>query len=401
MKVRTVASAVALALAALCQVAVASQDGVKIGVITDMSGSYADLSGQGSVLAARMAVEEFGGSVLGKPVTVIAADHQNKADIAATTARQWFDREGVDMVIDFPNSSTALAVQDLARQKNKVSIVSTGATIALTNKACSPTGFHWTYDTYSNAFPLAKELIAQGASTWYYITVDYAFGTALEADFRRAVETYGGKNAGSTKHPLNASDFSSQVTSAQASKAKVVVLANAGGDLINGVKAASEFGMVQGGQSVIIPVTFITDVKSLGLKTAQGLQYVDAFNTDLDDKARDFTKRYIERQKKAPSMGQIGVYSGVLHYLKAVKAANSVDGKEVADKMHSMPVNDAFVRNGRVREDGRMVHDMYMVKVKTPAESKGPWDLVKYERTIPAESAFRPLSESECPLVKK
>jgi branched-chain amino acid transport system substrate-binding protein len=401
MRIRSVVSSAALTLMGLCTSSYASEDGVKIGVITDMSGSYADLSGQGSVVAARMAVEEFGGSVLGKPITIVSTDHQNKADIAATTARQWFDRDGVDMVIDFPNSSTALAVQELARQKNKVNIVSTGATIALTNKACSPTGFHWTYDTYSNAFPLAKELIGQGGSSWYYITVDYAFGSALEADFRRAVETYGGKNLGGTKHPLNASDFSSQVTAAQASKAKVVVLANAGGDLVNGVKAASEFGMVQGGQSVIIPVTFITDVKSLGLKTAQGLQYVDAFNTDLDDRARTFTKQFLERHKKAPTMGQIGVYSGVMHYLKAVKEAKTVDGKMVADKMRTMPVNDAFVRNGHIRDDGRMVHDMYMVKVKSPAESNGPWDLIKYERTIPAESAFRPLAESECPLVKK
>jgi branched-chain amino acid transport system substrate-binding protein len=394
-------SALAIALSGVQGTSNASQDGVKIGVITDMSGSYADLSGAGSVLAARMAVEEFGGTVLGKPVTVVSVDHQNKADVAATTARKWFDTEGVDMVIDFPNSSTALAVQDLAKQKDKVSIVSTGAAIVLTNKSCSPTGFHWTYDTYSNAYPLAKELIKQGKDSWYYITVDYAFGHALEADFRRAVETFGGKTAGSVKHPLNASDFSSQVTSALASKAKVVVLANAGGDLINSVKAASEFGLVKAGQTVIIPVTFNTDIKSLGLQAAQGLQYVDAYNTDLDQKSKDFVRRYTERQKKAPSMGQIGVYSGVLHYLKGVREANSVSGKEVAQKMRGMPVNDAFVRNGHIRADGRMEHDMYLVKVKTPAESKGAWDLVKYERVIPAESAFKPLAESECPLVKK
>jgi branched-chain amino acid transport system substrate-binding protein len=401
MKRRVLAVAVAMILSSAHQLAIAGADGVKIGVITDMSGSYADLSGQGSVLAARMAVEEFGGKVLGKPITVVSTDHQNKADIAATTARKWFDVDGVDMVIDFPNSSTALAVQELAKQKDKVSIVSTGAAIALTNKACSPTGFHWSYDTYSNAYPLAKELIRQGKDTWYFISVDYAFGAALEADFRRAVEASGGKTVGSTKHPLNAGDFSSQVTAAQASKAKVVVLANAGGDLINGVKAAYEFGLIKGGQTVVIPVTFNTDIKSLGLTAAQGLQYVDAYNTELDQTAKDFVKRFTERQKKAPSMGQIGVYSGVLHYLKAVKAADSRSGKDVGEKMRSIPVNDAFVRNGTVRSDGRMVHDMYMVTVKTPAESKGPWDLVKYERVIPAASAFKPLAESECSLVKK
>jgi branched-chain amino acid transport system substrate-binding protein len=401
MKKHILAVAVAMVLSSASQLAAASADGVKIGVITDMSGSYADLSGRGSVLAAQMAVEEFGGKVLGKPITVVAADHQNKADIAATTARKWFDTDGVDMVIDFPNSSTALAVQELAMQKDKVSIVSTGAAIALTNKSCSPTGFHWTYDTYSHSYPIAKELIKQGKDTWYFISVDYAFGAALEADFRRAVEASGGKTVGSTKHPLNASDFSSQVTAAQASKAKVVVLASAGGDLINGVKAAYEFGLVKGGQSVLIPVAFNTDIKSLGLTATQGMQYVDAYNTDLDATARDFVKRYIARQKKAPSMGQIGVYSGTLHFLKAVQAANSVSGKAVAQKMRSIPVNDAFVHNGKVRADGRMEHDMYVVTVKTPAESKGPWDLVRYERVIPAASAFKPLADSECPLVKQ
>jgi branched-chain amino acid transport system substrate-binding protein len=401
MKKHILAAAVAMTLGGAHHLALAAPEGIKIGVITDMSGSYADLSGAGSVLAARMAVEEFGGKVLGKPITVVYTDHQNKADIAATTARKWFDVDGVDMVIDFPNSSTALAVQELARQKEKISIVSTGAAISLTNKSCSATGFHWTYDTYSNAYPLAKELIRQGKDSWYFISVDYAFGAALEADFRRAVEVSGGKTVGSTKHPLNAGDFSSQVTAAQASKAKVVVLANAGGDLINGVKAAYEFGLVKGGQTVVIPVTFNTDIKSLGLTSAQGLQYVDAYNTDLDQTAKNFVKKFIERQKKAPSMGQIGVYSGTLHYLKAVQAANSSSGKDVAAKMHSLPVNDAFVRNGTVRADGRMEHDMYMVKVKTPAESTGPWDLVKYERVIPAAAAFKPLAESECSLVKK
>jgi branched-chain amino acid transport system substrate-binding protein len=378
----------------------ADANGVKIGVITDMSGSYADLSGKGSVVAAQMAVEEFGGKVLGKPITVLSADHQNKADIASSLARRWFDTEGVDMVIDFPNSSTALAVQEVAKQKQKIDIVSTGGAMALTNQNCSPTGFHWSYDTYSVSTPLVKRMIQQGRDTWYYITVDYAFGQSLEADFRKAVDAAGGKNVGSTKHPLNASDFSSPVVAAANSKAKVVVLANAGNDMINGVKAAGEFGLTKAGQTVITPSTFITDIKSLGLDSAQGLTYVDPFKIDLDDKAKDFVQRYYARHKAYPTHGQIGVYSGVLHYLKAVAAANTVDGPAVAAKMRELPVNDAFVHGGKVRVDGRMVHDMYLAQAKTPAESKGPWDLVKYIGTIPGDEAFRPLSASECPLVK-
>lgn len=398
---RTLALSSALLGLAATAPAWADANGVKIGVITDMSGSYADLSGKGSVLAAQMAVEEFGGKALGKPVTVLSADHQNKADIASSLARRWFDTDGVDMVIDFPNSSTALAVQEVARQKQKIDIVSTGGAMALTNQNCSPTGFHWAWDTYSVSYPLVKRMIDQGRNSWYYITVDYAFGQSLEADFRKAVDVSGGKNVGSTRHPLNASDFSSPVVAASASKAKVVVLANAGNDMINGVKAAGEFGLVKAGQTVITPSTFITDIKSLGLNTAQGLTYVDPFRLDLDDKSKDFVERYYKRHKAYPTHGQIGVYSGVLHYLKAVEAAKTVDGPAVADKMRALPVNDAFVHNGKVRADGRMVHDMYLAQAKTPAESKGPWDLVKYLGTIPGDEAFRPLSASECALVKK
>lgn len=379
----------------------ADANGVKIGVITDLSGSYADLSGRGSVLAAQMAVEEFGGKALGKPVTVLSADHQNKADIASSLARRWFDTEGVDMVIDFPNSSTALAVQEIARQKKKIDIVSTGGAMALTNQACSPTGFHWAWDTYSVSYPLVKRMVEQGRNSWYYVTVDYAFGQSLEADFRKAVDAAGGKNVGSTKHPLNASDFSSQIVAASASKAKVVVLANAGNDMINGVKAAREFGLLRAGQTVITPSTFITDIKSLGLNAAQGLTYVDPFKLDLDAKSKGFVETFYKRHKAYPTHGQIGVYSGVLHYLKAVEAAKTVDGPVVAEKMRALPVNDAFVHSGKVRADGRMVHEMYLAEVKTPAESKRPWDLVKYIGSIPEDEAFRPLSASECPLVKK
>ena len=378
----------------------ADANGVKIGVITDMSGTYADLSGKGSVLAAQMAVEDFGGKALGKPVTVISADHQNKADVASTTARAWFDNEGVDMVIDFPNSSTALAVQEIAKQKRKIDIVSTGGAMALTNQNCSPTGFHWAWDTYSVSTPLVKRMVAEGKNTWYYVTVDYAFGQSLEADFRKAVEAAGGKNVGSTKHPLNASDFSSPMVAAMASKAKVVVLANAGNDMVNGVKAAGEFGLIKSGQTVITPSTFITDIKSLGLNAAQGLTYVSPFKLDLDAKSSDFVERFFKRQKAYPTHGQIGVYSGVLHYLKAVEAAKTVEGPAVADQMRALPVNDAFVHGGKVRADGRMVHDVYLAQAKTPAESKGPWDLVKYLATIPGDEAFKPLSASECSLAK-
>ncbi|MBP0636275.1 ABC transporter substrate-binding protein [Cupriavidus sp. AcVe19-6a] len=398
---RTLAASSALLGLAQATPALADASGVKIGVITDMSGSYADLSGKGSVVAAQMAVEEFGGKALGKPVTVLSADHQNKADIASSLARRWFDTDGVDMVIDFPNSSTALAVQEVARQKQKIDIVSTGGAMALTNQNCSPTGFHWAWDTYSVSYPLVRRLIDQGRNSWYYITVDYAFGQSLEADFRKAVDAGGGKNVGSTRHPLNASDFSSPVVAASASKAKVVVLANAGNDMINGVKAAGEFGLIKAGQTVITPSTFITDLKSLGLPAAQGLTYVDPFRLDLDAQSKDFVERYYKRHKAYPTHGQIGVYSGVLHYLKAVEAARTVEGPAVADKMRALPVNDAFVRNGKVRIDGRMVHDMYLAQAKTPAESKGPWDLVKYIGTIPGDEAFRPLSASECALVKK
>lgn len=401
MKKKLVCAATLVLFAVGATSALGDANTIKIGVVNDKSGPYADLSGKGSVVAAELAVEEFGGKVLGKPITVLSADHQNKPDIAATLVRKWFDVEGVDMVVDFPNSSTALAAQEIAGQKGKISVVSTGATTALTNKACSPTGFHWTYDTYSNAYPIVQELVKRGKDTWYYITADYAFGHALEADFRRAVEAGGAKSLGSAKHPLNASDFSSQVVAAQNSKAKVVVLANAGNDMINGVKAAGEFGLTKN-QNVIIPVTFITDIKSLGLQAAQGMSYIDAYNTELDSKARAFVKKFQARHNGAvPSMGQIGVYSATLHFLKAVQAAGTVDGPRVAEKMRELKVNDAFVRNGYIRQDGRMMHDMYEVRVKSPAESKGPWDLVKYERVIPAEKAFKPLAESECALVKK
>lgn len=376
-------------------------EAVTIGVLNDQSGPYADLGGQGSVEAARIAAEEFGGKVAGKTVKIVFADHQNKPDIGAAIARKWFDTEGVDMVVDFPNSGVALAVQEIARTKKKIAIYSTAAATELSGKACSPTGFQWTYDNYSNAVGLARALIKQGLDSWYFVTVDYAFGASLEAEATKAVKSLGGKVLGSVRHPLNTADFSSYLLQAQSSGAKVVVLANAGADTINGVKQAAEFGIVQRGQTLVAPVVFITDIHSLGLPIAQGLTFVTGFYWDRDDESRAFAKTFFERRHTMPTMAQAGVYSGVRHYLRAIEAAKTSDADTVAAKMREMPVNDGFAKNGVVRADGRMVHDMYLVQVKKPEEPKAPWDYYKVLATIPGAEAFKPLAESECALVKK
>ncbi|MEW6645076.1 MAG: ABC transporter substrate-binding protein [Pseudomonadota bacterium] len=378
----------------------AGPNAITVGVLNDPGGTYADLGGQGSVAAAEIAVEEFGPTVLGKPIKVILGDHQNKPDVGAQLARRWFEVDNVDMVIDFPNSGVALAVQEIAKAKKKIAIYSTAATMDLTGKACSPTGFQWTYDNYSNAAGVASELVKKGFDTWYFITVDYAFGISLEAEAAKAVKAAGGKVLGTVRHPLNTSDFSSFLLQAQASKAKVIALANAGGDTVNAVKQANEFQIVQGGQRVVTPVTFITDVHSLGLSTAHGLTFVTGYYWDLNDQTRAFAEKFYKRRKAMPTMAQAGVYSGVLHYLKALKEAGTDDGPAVADKMRALPVRDSFTQTGSVRADGRMIHDMYLVEVKQPAESKAPWDYYKVLATIPAAEAFKPLSESDCPLVK-
>jgi branched-chain amino acid transport system substrate-binding protein len=379
----------------------AGSDAVKIGVLNDLSGVYADLGGAGSVAAAEIAVEEFGPNVLGKPIKILSGDHQNKPDIGSQLARRWFDVDSVDMVIDFPNSGVALAVQEIARTKKKIAIYSTAATMDLSGKACSPTGFQWTYDNYSNAAGVARELVKQGFDSWYFITVDYAFGISLEAEASKAVKAAGGKVVGSARHPLNTPDFSSFLLQAQGSKAKVVAFANAGGDTINAVKQSGEFRIVESGQAVVTPVTFITDVNSMGLSVAQGLTFVTGYYWDLDDRTRAFAEKFYKRRKAMPTMAQAGVYSGVLHYLKAVAAAGTDDAMAVAAKMRELPVRDSFTQTGAVREDGRMVHDMYLVQVKKPAESKVPWDYYKVLATIPANEAFKPLAESDCPLVQK
>jgi branched-chain amino acid transport system substrate-binding protein len=376
---------------------------VKIGVLNDQSGLYADLSGQGSVLAAKLAVEDFGGKVDGTPIEVIFADHQNKPDVGSNIARQWFDVDQVDVIVDVPTSSVALAINEVTKSKNKVFLVSGAAASDLTGKACSPNTVHWTYDTWALANGTGKAVVKAGGDTWFFLTADYAFGQALERDVTAVVKANGGKILGSVKHPLNASDFSSFLLQAQASKAKVIGLANAGGDTINSIKAASEFGVVKGGQKLAGLLVFITDIHALGLKVSQGLQLTSAFYWDRDDKTRAWSKRFSDRMnKREPSMIQAGVYSAVLHYLKAVQSLKSdADGKAVVDKMKQMPTDDPIFGKGSIRVDGRKIHPMYLYEVKTPAESKKPWDYYKLVREIPANEAFRPLSESDCPLVKK
>ena len=378
-----------------------SDDVVRIGVLNDQSNVYADLGGPGSVIAARMAIEDVGGKVLGKPVDILAADHQSKADVGASIARQWFDADKVDMVIGFDNSSVALAVEQVAFQKNRIAIAGAIGTTAFTGKSCTPNEAAWVYDAYALTNTLARSVVARGQDTWYFITVDYSLGHSLEADATSAVVASGGKVLGSARHPLNTADFSAYLLQAQASGAKVVAMANAGGDMTNATKQANEFGLTRAGQTVVSLLTFITDINSVGLKAAQGLTFVTAFYWDRDDESRAWSKRFFELHKRMPTMAQAAVYSAIRHYLTAIEAAGTDEAKAVMAKMREIPVNDFYAKNGRVREDGRMVHDMYFVQVKTPAESTGPWDYYKILSTIPGDQAFRPLDEGGCPLVKQ
>ena len=378
-----------------------SDDVVRIGVLNDQSNVYADLGGPGSVIAARMAIEDVGGKVLGKPVDILAADHQSKADVGASIVRQWFDADKVDMVIGFDNSSVALAVEQVAFQKNRIAIAGAIGTTAFTGKSCTPNEAAWVYDAYALTNTLARSVVARGQDTWFFITVDYSLGHSLEADATSAVVASGGKVLGSARHPLNTADFSAYLLQAQASGAKVVAMANAGGDMTNATKQANEFGLTHAGQTVVSLLTFITDVNSVGLKAAQGLTFVTAFYWDRDDESRAWSKRFFELHKRMPTMAQAAVYSAIRHYLTAIEAAGTDEAKAVMAKMREIPVNDFYAKNGRVREDGRMVHDMYFVQVKTPAESTGPWDYYKILSTIPGDQAFRPLDEGGCPLVKQ
>jgi branched-chain amino acid transport system substrate-binding protein len=375
---------------------------VKIGVLNDMSSLYADIGGKGSVLAAQMAVDDFGGKVLGQPIEVISGDHQNKPDIGAGIARQWIDTEHVDAIADVPTSSVALAVQEVTRDKKRLFLMSGPASSDLTGKACSPYGFQWTYDTYALAHGTGGAMVKQGGDTWFFITADYAFGHALERDTSEAVKAAGGKVLGSVQVPLNTQDFSSFLLQAQASKAKVIGLANAGGDTINSIKQAAEFGIVAGGQKLAGLLVFLTDVDSLGLKTAQGLTITSAWYWDKDDASRAFAKRFMAKNTngRPPTYTQAGVYGEVSHYLKAIKAAGTDDPDKVSAQMRSMKINDFMTKDGWIREDGRIMRDMYLEQVKSPQESKYPYDYFNILATIPAEQAFRPLKDGGCPLVK-
>ncbi len=395
-----VAAAILAASGAEAQI---SDDVVKVGVLTDMSSLYSDGTGKGSLVAAQMAAEDFGGKVRGKPIEVIGGDHQNKPDVATNVARNWFDNEKVDVIADAVTSSIALAVQSITKEKNKVLLISGAGTSDLTGKACSPNGIQWTYDTYAQSNVSAREMVKRGGDTWFFISADYAFGQALQRDAAAIVVKSGGKVLGNVRHPLNTNDFSSFLLQAQSSGAKIIALANAGSDASNAIKQAHEFGIAGPGsnQQMLALLLGVTDSKALGLKLGQGLIVTEGFYWDMNDETRAFSKRFYERVGHMPSMFQAGVYSSVLHYLKAVDAAGSDDAKIVIAKMKELPVNDFFAKKGFVREDGRMVHDMYLLKMKTPAESKGEWDLYNVLSTVPGPEAYRPLSESECPLVKK
>ena len=375
---------------------------VKLGVLNDQSSLYADASGKGGVLAAQMAVEDFGGKVLGAPIEIVSGDHQNKPDIGAGIARQWIDVDHVDAIVDVPTSSVALAIQAVTREKKRIFLMSGPASSDLTGKACSPYGFQWTYDTYALAHGTGGALVKQGGDSWFFITADYAFGYALERDTGEAVKAAGGKVLGSVRAPLNTQDFSSFLLQAQASKAKVIGLANAGGDTINSIKQAAEFGIVSGGQKLAGLLIFLSDIHSLGLKTAQGLTITSAWYWDKDDASRAFAKRFEARNHNGlpPTYIQAGIYSAVNHYLKAIQAAGTDDADKVSAQMRKMKINDFMTKDGWIREDGRIMRDMYLEEVKTPAESKYPFDYFKVLATIPADQAFRPLKDGGCPLVQ-
>jgi len=394
-------AAAAVALATGTAQAQISDDVVKIGVLTDMSSLYADLAGPGSIWAAEQAVKDFGGNVGGKKIEIVSADHLNKPDVGSNIVNQWIDVDKVDAVVDVPTSSVALAVQQVTKDRGKVFLMSGPASSDLTGKACSPTGVHWTYDTYALAHGTGGAMVKAGGDSWFFITADYAFGHALERDTMAVVKEAGGKVLGAVRAPLNTPDFSSFLLQAQSSQAKVIGLANAGGDTVNSIKQAAEFGIVSGGQKLAGLLVFISDVNALGLQTAQGLVLTEAFYWDQNDDTRKWSKRFVDAMKKPPTMVQAGVYGAITHYLNAIKAANSDDGVTVVKKMREMPINDFMTKNGKLREDGRVMRDMYLFEVKKPAESKGQYDYYKQLATIPVDQAFRPLSESECPLVKK
>ncbi|WP_424631536.1 ABC transporter substrate-binding protein [Bradyrhizobium sp. SYSU BS000235] len=378
-----------------------SKPPLKLGAVLDMSGLYADITGIGSETAAKMAVEDFGGEVLGRKVEIIAADHLNKADNAANIAREMFDNQGVEAIMDVAASATALAVNEIAKSRNKILMLSGPGAVRLTNEACGPYTVHYNYDTFAQANSTGLAAVKAGLDTWFFLQADYAFGQDLEKDTSTVVTKMGGKVLGTVKHPLNTSDFSSFLLQAQSSKAKVIGLANAGGDTINAIKQAAEFGLMKGGQKVSPLLAFITDIDSIGLETAQGLVLAEGFYWDMNDETRAFSKRFMAKVNHAPTSAQAGIYSSVLFYLNAVKTAGTTDSAAVMKVMKSTPINDMFAKNGKIREDGRMIHDMYLFEVKKPSESKGRWDDYKLLATVPGDQAFQPLEASRCPLIKK
>jgi len=395
-----IASALALSPAAAQTSGRLSNDVLRIGVLTDLGGVYADISGKGAVEAVKMAVEDFGGRMFGKPIEVLAADHQNKADIGSAKAREWFDVGGVDMINDLANSGVALAVAGLAKEKKRHVIVNNASNMGITNAQCSPYTVHYAYDAYSLANGTGRSVVEGGGDTWFFLTVDFAFGIGLEQQVSDVVRASKGRVLGAARHPLGASDFSSFVLQAQASKAKIVGLASTGQDAINAIKAANEFGLTKN-QKLAALLLWINDVHSLGLPVAQGMQLTNAWYWDMNEESRKFAQRFHQRVGSMPNMAHAGDYSSTLHYLKAVQAAGSDDADAVSVKMREMPINDMFAKGGQIRVDGRMVHDMYLWEVKKPSESKYPWDYLKLVKTIPAAQAFMPLEQSTCYLAKK
>jgi branched-chain amino acid transport system substrate-binding protein len=369
---------------------------VKIGVLTDMSSLYSDIGGPGSVEAARMAIADFGGAVNGKRIELVSADHKNNPDLGAAIANQWFAYNGVDAIADVPTSSVALAVQEVARSRNKVLLISGAADSELTGRACSPTSVHWTYDDVALANGTGRAVVKSGGGTWFFITADYAFGYDLERDTTRVVRQNGGSVVGSVRAPLGTADFAPFLSKAQASGARIIGLANAGGDTINSIRQAAKLGIAQGGQKLVALLLFVSDIHSLGLQTAQGLQLTSAFYWDQNDATRAWSKRFFDRIKREPTMVQAGVYGSIMHYLAAIKATGTTDGPTVVKQMKTTPVNDFMTKNGYIREDGTLVRDMYLFEVKSPSESRGPWDYYKQIAVIPAEEAFKPLGPTEC-----
>jgi branched-chain amino acid transport system substrate-binding protein len=399
---RIAIAAAGLALALPASPAEAQQtEPLRIGVLTDMSGVFSDISGPGAVLAIKMAVGDYGGSVLGRPIEVLSADHQNKADIAVNLAREWIDTEHVAMLGDLMNSSAAIAIVALAKDKKRVAIVNGASSSSITDEHCTPYSLHYTWDTYALAHGTATQIIKQGGDSWYFITVDYAFGHQLEHDAAEVVTAMGAKIVGSVRHPLNSPDLSSFLLQAQSSGAKVIALADAGSDLVNAIKGASEFGLATSGKQKLVSLGIgLNETRAIGLQAAQGLYLTEAWYWDYNDETRAFAKRFFDRFGKMPTSTQAGDYSSTLHYLKAVAAAGTDDADAVMKKMRESPVNDFFAKNGHIREDGLMVHDLYLAQVKSPAESKDSWDLYKILATIPGEEAFLPLAKSACPMLK-